>query len=166
MTAPDPTGTIDSGPVRVPDHAATGALTAARQRNSDVAARFHRTIALCQESNALIRRYREGGLQRIAASAAAETGSVFDAESMLVRHLSGRKDVLTPTEWRLLRVFADAGDRLLTRADIARRLWGVADGRSSEVEVYISRLRRKLGGRPQSVIQTVRGMGYRLSRAV
>ena len=78
---------------------------------------------------------------------------------------TGRPVPLTPAEWQLLVTLVQHRAAILSRAELATRAWGPAfAGRHSEVEVYISRLRRKLvrAGTP-AVILTVRGRGYRLS---
>jgi DNA-binding winged helix-turn-helix (wHTH) protein len=73
---------------------------------------------------------------------------------------------LTPTEWQLLAYLMAHPGEVLTRAELATGAWGAGfASRASEVEVYISRLRKKLewdGGR---LIETVRGSGYRLTEA-
>ncbi|MEJ8810123.1 response regulator transcription factor [Variovorax ureilyticus] len=76
-----------------------------------------------------------------------------------------RKDgipvTLTQKEWALLRVMATRPDRIHTRENLADALYGFGDeADSNTLEVFISRLRRKLG---RSHIQTLRGLGYRLS---
>ncbi len=76
-----------------------------------------------------------------------------------------RKDgspvVLTQKEWALLRVMATRPERIHTRENLADALYGFGDeADSNTLEVFISRLRRKLGKRH---IQTLRGLGYRLS---
>ena len=78
-----------------------------------------------------------------------------------------RKDgmpvTLTQKEWALLRVMATRPDRIHTRENLADALYGFGDeADSNTLEVFISRLRRKLG---RNHIQTLRGLGYRLSFA-
>ena len=68
---------------------------------------------------------------------------------------------LTQKEWALLRVMATRPDRIHTRENLADALYGFGDeADSNTLEVFISRLRRKLG---RNHIQTLRGLGYRLS---
>jgi DNA-binding response OmpR family regulator len=74
---------------------------------------------------------------------------------------------LTPTEWQLLAYLMARPGEVLTRSELAVGAWGAGfASRDSEVEVYVSRLRKKLetahGGR---LIETVRGSGYRLTEA-
>jgi two-component system OmpR family response regulator len=68
--------------------------------------------------------------------------------------------VLTPKEWALLRVLASRPDWLHTREALLDALYGFdAEADSNTLEVFVSRLRRKLG---REAIQTQRGLGYRL----
>ncbi len=80
---------------------------------------------------------------------------------------SVRKDgepvTLTQKEWALLRVMATRPERIHTRELLQDALYGFDDGTDSNtLEVFISRLRRKLG---HGHIQTLRGLGYRLASA-
>ncbi|WP_218619037.1 winged helix-turn-helix domain-containing protein, partial [Pseudomonas aeruginosa] len=73
----------------------------------------------------------------------------------------GQPVTLTQKEWALLRVMATRPERIHTRENLADALYGFGDeADSNTLEVFISRLRRKLG---RSHIQTLRGLGYRLS---
>jgi two-component system OmpR family response regulator len=73
----------------------------------------------------------------------------------------GNPVVLTQKEWALLRVMATRPERIHTRENLADALYGFGDeADSNTLEVFISRLRRKLG---KNHIQTLRGLGYRLS---
>ncbi len=78
--------------------------------------------------------------------------------------LDGQEVNLTTTEWRLLTALVQSAGSALSRGDLAAASWGEGyRGRDSEVQVYVSRLRRKLGRhRRQALIETVRGLGYRL----
>ncbi|RYF76924.1 MAG: response regulator transcription factor [Comamonadaceae bacterium] len=70
---------------------------------------------------------------------------------------------LTQKEWALLRVMASRPDRIHTRDSLQDALYGFDDeADSNTLEVFISRLRRKLG---RAHIQTLRGLGYRLVHA-
>ena len=77
--------------------------------------------------------------------------------------VDGLPVVLTPKEWALLRVLASRPGQIFTRERLQEALyqWD-ASSDSNTLEVFISRLRRKLGS---SLIQTVRGVGYRLEAA-
>lgn len=50
--------------------------------------------------------------------------------------------------------------RIVTQEELAEHLYGVDDSaESNTIEVYIARLRKKLG---RDLITTVRGLGYRM----
>ena len=68
---------------------------------------------------------------------------------------------LTQKEWVLLRAMAARPGRIHTRELLQDALYGLTDeADSNTLEVFISRLRRKLG---REHIQTLRGLGYRLA---
>jgi two-component system, OmpR family, phosphate regulon response regulator PhoB len=71
--------------------------------------------------------------------------------------------VLGPTEFKLLQFFLANPDRVFTRDQVLDRVWG--DHRFLElrtVDVYIRRLRAALRSHgAESLIETVRGVGYR-----
>lgn len=82
-------------------------------------------------------------------------------------HCNGKVEILTPNEGRLLNFLIGHAGEVLTREQIASGAWGPAFAdRSGEVEVYISRLRKKISASKQlnsRVIQTVRGRGYTIN---
>ncbi len=77
---------------------------------------------------------------------------------------SGNLVVLSPIEYRLLQVLMTNPDRAFSRAQLLDRVWG-GDVYVEErtVDVHIRRLRKALGSNLESMIQTVRGTGYRFS---
>ena len=76
---------------------------------------------------------------------------------------AGAPVVLTSKEWALLRVMASRPDRIHTRETLQDALYGFdSETDSNTLEVFVSRLRRKLG---REYIQTLRGLGYRLAYA-
>ncbi len=67
---------------------------------------------------------------------------------------------LTMREWQILECLALSGERIVSRSALWEHVWesdAIPD--SNSIDVYIRRLREKLG--PQA-IETVRGTGYRL----
>ena len=67
---------------------------------------------------------------------------------------------LTAREYSLLETFMRHPMQVLSREQLLSMVWGYDfDPGSNIVEVYVRYLRRKLG---EGVIETVRGMGYRL----
>lgn len=75
---------------------------------------------------------------------------------------------VTPKEFALLEYFMKRPNRVLSRTMIEDQVWGnQQDSLTNIVDVYIRRLRKKIdeGFDPQ-LIQTVRGIGYRLKAEV
>jgi DNA-binding response OmpR family regulator len=71
---------------------------------------------------------------------------------------------LTPLEFRLLRAFIRHPGQVLGHDQLLEQVWGDSLAASrDQVKLYIGYLRRKLeaGGAEASVIETVRGFGYR-----
>ncbi|SDP22703.1 two-component system, OmpR family, response regulator [Streptomyces sp. cf386] len=75
---------------------------------------------------------------------------------------AGHPIQLTRTEFELLRYLMENTGRVLTRTQIQQRVWNHRDENSGIVDTYIYYLRRKLGCQRQSIIRTVRGVGYQL----
>ena len=79
----------------------------------------------------------------------------------------GESLALTPTEYRLLVEFADNIGMALDRATLLERVWGYGwAGDTRLVDVHVQRLRAKIEADPASpeLVQTVRGVGYKLVR--
>ncbi|MCC6433665.1 MAG: response regulator transcription factor [Acidimicrobiales bacterium] len=75
--------------------------------------------------------------------------------------IGSRTVELSAREYALLEVFLRHPDHVLSREQLLSHVWGYDfDPGSNIVEVYVRYLRRKLG---EHVIETVRGMGYRVS---
>ncbi len=73
---------------------------------------------------------------------------------------AGRPVSLTAREWSLFEAFVQRPNQLMSKPQLEERLYSFdAEVESNTIEVYIARLRKKLGA---EVIETVRGMGYRL----
>jgi two-component system OmpR family response regulator len=83
----------------------------------------------------------------------------------LTRHLVSRDGVainLTAREWALLEAFIRSPGTLLSKSQLEDHLYAFsAEIESNTIEVYISRLRKKLG---RGQLETVRGLGYRMRR--
>ena len=72
----------------------------------------------------------------------------------------GRPVALTAREWALFEAFLQRPNVLLSKAQLEERLYSFdAEIESNTIEVHIGRLRKKIGA---DMIETVRGMGYRL----
>jgi two-component system response regulator PrrA len=81
-----------------------------------------------------------------------------------IARLNGEEMELTKIEYELLLYLARNAKKVLSRERILSRVWQTySDPQTNIVDVYISRLRRKLDSDPEITIQTLRGAGYRLS---
>jgi DNA-binding response OmpR family regulator len=77
---------------------------------------------------------------------------------------AGRIIDLSPREFAVLEYLMRHPNQVLTRNQIAEHVWNFDSyNESNVVDVYIGYLRRKIdGGGTPSLIQTVRGVGYRM----
>ncbi len=108
---------------------------------------------------AVVRR-RHGVAQSLVQVGALE----FDAAASSVT-AAGQPLDLRSRELRLLEVLLSSPGQVFSKAQLMDKLFGLAeDASENAIEVYIGRLRRKIsnGG---VVIETVRGLGYRLREA-
>ncbi|MDX2258996.1 MAG: response regulator transcription factor [Hyphomicrobiaceae bacterium] len=88
---------------------------------------------------------------------------VLNRQSLLVTR-DGASIQLTAKERQLLEFFLSRVDVALSRERILSAVWGTTeDPLTNVVDVYVARLRRKLGPDGGSVLETVRGTGYRLN---
>ncbi len=77
--------------------------------------------------------------------------------------VDGAEVAVTTREFALLAYLMRHPRQVLSRQQILDAVWGFAhDPRSNVVDVYVGYLRGKLDSGEPSVIETVRGMGYRL----
>jgi DNA-binding response OmpR family regulator len=90
-----------------------------------------------------------------------ETGLVIDLDSYSAK-IGGRSLDLTFKEFELLRYLNDNPGRVFSREQLLSEVWGYDYfGGTRTVDVHIRRLRAKLGEH-ESIIGTVRNVGYRL----
>ncbi len=69
---------------------------------------------------------------------------------------------LTAREWSLFDALIQRPGALLSKAQLEERLYSFnEDIESNTIEVYVSRLRKKLG---KDTVETVRGVGYRIGQ--
>jgi two-component system OmpR family response regulator len=74
--------------------------------------------------------------------------------------LNGTPVELTASELKILTYFLHRVGRIVSQAELIEHLYALDESRESNtIEVYVSRLRRKLGA---DLITTVRGLGYRM----
>ena len=87
-------------------------------------------------------------------------GLELDPAAHVVRK-DGEAVELTHKEFELLKLLLTHRGEVMTRDEILRLVWGYDYlGETRTVDMHIKALRQKLGG---SVVDTVRGVGYRIS---
>lgn len=104
-----------------------------------------------------------------ASTGAAETrrvlavgGVELDVNAYQVR-VGGRVVHLPLREFELLQYLMRNADRTVSREQIMRHVWHAADTTSTNtIAVHVKRLRARLGDNDDELIQTVRGVGYRM----
>jgi DNA-binding response OmpR family regulator len=95
---------------------------------------------------------------------AARYGDLAVDRSTRTAKLAGEEVVLTHREYALLVHLLRRADEIVERTELVAQVWGMRfDPGSNLVEVLVSRLRGKFGTRAW-MIETVRGVGYRLCR--
>ena len=78
--------------------------------------------------------------------------------------VDGQEIALTLKEFELLCLLLEKKNLVLTRDQLLNRIWGYSfDGENRTVDVHIRTLRQKLGS-AGNLIETVRGVGYKIPR--
>ncbi|KAB2912235.1 MAG: response regulator transcription factor [Dechloromonas sp.] len=84
---------------------------------------------------------------------------VLDTRSARV-HVDGQPLTLTSHEFRVLAYLLHRCDQVVSRSELSEHIYAHdSDRDSNTIEVFVGRLRKKL---PADMIETVRGLGYRL----
>lgn len=79
-------------------------------------------------------------------------------------HVGEQPVELTGKEFAILQLLMQNPERVFTREEIGERVWDFAyEGASNMIDVYVGRLRRKLGKAGRYLV-TLRGQGYSLRR--
>jgi DNA-binding response OmpR family regulator len=114
-------------------------------------------------------RFRFAVARLAAAGAGGTPGGLINAGELAIDpqtysvRLKGRRLDLTYKEFELLKFLAQHPGRVFTRDQLLREVWGYDYfGGHRTVDVHVRRLRAKLGGDYESMIGTVRQVGYKL----
>ncbi|GAA1481259.1 response regulator transcription factor [Gordonia sinesedis] len=92
-------------------------------------------------------------------------GELVIDEGTYTARLRGRPLDLTYKEFELLKYLAQNAGRVFTRAQLLQEVWGYDFfGGTRTVDVHVRRLRAKLGADHESLIGTVRNVGYKAVR--
>lgn len=108
---------------------------------------------------------RQGGSSPVVNNSLVLGDLVFDRDSYIVT-LAGDEISLTVKEMAILELMMTNPGKYLSRERILSNVWGMEmDPMTNVVDVYIGKLRKKLTlpGREDSMIETKRGIGYRLN---
>jgi len=113
--------------------------------------------------DAILRRAARGDTEA-EASEAIEVGSlVIDVPRHSVQ-VEGQEVALTALEFKLLLDLASRMGRVQSRDALLERVWNYTTGvETRTVDTHVKRLREKLGA-GSKYIETVRGVGYRMTR--
>ena len=102
-------------------------------------------------------RLRKGGTEEVYILSAGDVRLDLKTRRATV---NGNTVDLTAREFALLETFLRNADQVLSREQLLSHVWGYYfDPTTNLVNVYVNSLRKKLGS---EVIETVRGVGYRL----
>ena len=113
---------------------------------------------LALRMTALLRRAHSVSKRRITIGDA-----VLDSDSLTV--VEGTKSTsLPPKEFMVLFKLCSSPERIFTRRDIMNDIWGVqAESGERTVDVHIKRLRKRFENSKSFKIETVRGIGYKVT---
>ena len=77
---------------------------------------------------------------------------------------NGQEIVFTSLEYKILLMLFKNKNILVTRENLLDKIWDIAGNfvNDNTLTVYIKRIREKLGDKDGKIIQTVRGIGYRV----
>jgi two-component system, OmpR family, response regulator TctD len=104
---------------------------------------------------------RRGGVAQVAR---AYGDLIFDSMAATLT-VDGEVRDLRTREMRLMELFIAAPGRILSKDHILDRLFSFSEAVSDNaIEVYVGRLRKKMAG-SRARIETVRGLGYRLTES-
>lgn len=96
-----------------------------------------------------------------------DVGDITVSVDRAVAQVDGVDMPLSRREFDLLRAFLERPDDTLTREWILSEIWGSPHFASNVVDQYVGYIRRKLADAGSTVrIETVRGVGFRLTGAV
>ncbi|WP_068152844.1 winged helix-turn-helix transcriptional regulator [Rhodococcoides corynebacterioides] len=108
---------------------------------------------------------RHGGVADTEATGKITLGELVIDEGTYTARLRGRPLDLTYKEFELLKYLAQHAGRVFTRAQLLQEVWGYDFfGGTRTVDVHVRRLRAKLGSEYESLIGTVRNVGYKAVR--
>ena len=118
-----------------------------------------RTRELISRINSVLRRYHKADEEKII-----KCGNVkIDVDKAIV-YLDDKEIVFTSLEYKILLLLFSNKNILVTREQILDKIWDMAGNfvNDNTLTVYIKRIREKLDDKDGKIIQTVRGIGYKV----
>ncbi|OBH16168.1 response regulator transcription factor [Mycolicibacter terrae] len=97
--------------------------------------------------------------RRMSVHSALQFGDLVIHPDSYTASLSNRELDLTLTEFKLLNYLVQHAGQAFTRTRLLQEVWG-GEGSRRKVDVHVQRLRAKLGADHESIVDTVRGVGY------
>lgn len=92
-----------------------------------------------------------------------QVGEVILDEEMHLVTVQGSQVDLTATEFKLLRLLMERKGRVQTRENLLVNVWNYdTETETRTIDTHVRRLREKLGSE-SGIIETVRGVGYRIN---
>ena len=78
---------------------------------------------------------------------------------------NNKEIIFTSLEYRILLMLFTNQNKLITREQLLEKIWDIAGNfvNDNTLTVYIKRIREKIGDKEGEIIQTVRGIGYRIN---
>src|SRR5690606_20565551 len=106
---------------------------------------------------------KRAGIEAGNGSASLQVGEVVLDEEMHAVSVKGRAVELTATEFKLLKLLMERKGRVQSRENLLVNVWNYdTDTETRTIDTHIRRLREKLGTE-SGIIETVRGVGYRVN---
>ncbi len=137
-------------------------VTALDDGADDYLAKPFGMMEMVSRVRALLRRSQQGPADAPAASDVVEVGPLRLSDSRHEVSCAGDPMSLTVREFELLSFLMRSPGVVFNRETLLQRVWGWDfDGGSRTVDVHVQTLRQKLGEHAD-LIETVRGVGYRL----
>lgn len=119
-------------------------------------------MELMARVKALLRRADDGSVRNGAQEEEYRIGELYVCPSKHIVKVGDRSVSLTLKEFEMLCLLLESRDIVLTRDQLLNKVWGYAfDGENRTVDVHVRTLRNKL--KPCDIIETVRGVGYKIS---
>lgn len=141
-------------------------VLALEQGADDYIAKPFRIRELLARMKAVLRRYGKGDASDNGVKPVMVGENRVELESGKV-YRNGEEIILTAMEYKLLLIFLKNRGQILTRQQILNNIWDEGGDfvNDNTLSVYVKRLRKKLDdAEDSSLIQTVRGLGYRMEK--